>query len=366
MRRLLGVLVAMLVALSIASIPAVSAQETQTTTNSNVVILVSNNEADLTLAEKIAELINAQVVITPWGLYNESVLEEILSLNPELVLIIGGPIAVPPVYEDMLRNDFNITVIRAGGNDRAETCERALNVIREKFPQALGNVTIVVVHGWDYPALMEAMKEKGIVPLIVKNTSIDVRNFRKVMLLWSENYRRFMERFRERLGNGTKLIEVNVTADMAERAINIAQERLELAKKVVENSTLGNPERLLAEAEKKLELAKEAYKDGKYGAALGLAVASKRISDVIIRSATEKTHEKFRKVNVRLKVELRILHRVLERLRNRGVDVSLEEKMLVQAERALKNGNVLLAKGLILQIHKELRKKIHKSRGERP
>ncbi|ENN96699.1 cell wall binding repeat 2-containing protein, partial [Methanocaldococcus villosus KIN24-T80] len=63
------------------------------------VILVSDNQADYLTALNIASLFNdTKVVVTPWGIYNESVVNEILKMKPEQVIIIGGPIAVPDEY----------------------------------------------------------------------------------------------------------------------------------------------------------------------------------------------------------------------------------------------------------------------------
>lgn len=346
----MGLLTTLLMVFSLAGIQEVTAQE-----QGSIVILSSDNEADLTLAQKVAGVINATLVVTKWGVYNESVLEEILNMSPDLVIIIGGPVAVPRMYYDMLK-DFNITVLWANGVDRADTCRKVFEILQDRFPKILENVTIVVVHGWDYPALMEAMKEKGIVPLIVKNATVDIGKFRKIKIIRSRYAEKIMERLRERLGNRTIEVNVNVTAEMAERAIKIAEERVEIAKELVQNSTLPNAKILLKNAEEKLRLAKEKYEEGKYGAAFGLATASKSIAEIIIRSATENVQKKINRETIRLRIELRILERVLNRLKAKGIDVSLEEKLLKEAKVALDHGNIRVAKILIIGIHKELRR----------
>ncbi|BAA30786.1 cell wall-binding repeat-containing protein [Pyrococcus horikoshii] len=367
MRRLLGIFVALVVAFSIAAIPAVSAQDQGTST---IVILSSDNEADMTLAQKIAEILNATLVTTPWGVYNETVLDEIVNLTPDLVIIIGGPIAVPPIYEEALK-DFNVTVLRAGGVDRAETCKKAFEIIRERFPRAFENVTVVVVYGWDYPALMEALKERGIVPLIIKNTTIeDLRKFRKIKIIRSRYAERVMRELKKKLGNNTKEVTVNVTAEIAKRAIKLAEDRLKVAKEVAKNSSKPNVDVLLVNAERDLELAKKAYEEGKYGRAFGLATAARNISEAIIKSATENSQKKLNIGVIRLKIEIRVLERVLNKLKERGVDVSIEEGLLLQAKSALSKGDFRLAKTLIVLIHRELWRDIrelhkakHKTRG---
>jgi len=61
---------------------------------------------------------------------------------------------------------------------------------------------------------------------------------------------------------------------------------------------------------------------------------------------------------------------VLNKLKERGVDVSIEEGLLLQAKSALSKGDFRLAKTLIVLIHRELWRDIrelhkakHKTRG---
>ncbi|AIJ05378.1 cell wall binding domain [Methanocaldococcus bathoardescens] len=127
-KKLLLLLLALLV-------PAVSA------TN---VILVSDNQADYLSAMNIASLFNdTKVVVTPWGIYNESVVDEILKLNPKQVIIIGGPVAVPEEYVEKLEN-LGIEVERVAGKDRYETNKEVIEKFKEKLKE---KKKVVVVHG---------------------------------------------------------------------------------------------------------------------------------------------------------------------------------------------------------------------------
>ena len=45
----------------------------QADTNLSIVVLVSDNEADSALAEDLADVLNATVVMTPWGVYDTNV-----------------------------------------------------------------------------------------------------------------------------------------------------------------------------------------------------------------------------------------------------------------------------------------------------
>ncbi|AXI25596.1 cell wall-binding protein [Methanofervidicoccus sp. A16] len=119
-------------------VPTVSATE---------VFLVSDNPADYGGVVSIAKLLNITVVKTPWGEYSEDVLNKILSLNPERVIIVGGPRAVVDEYVEKL-NSAGITVERIGGKDRYETNAKLIL----KFKNAIRNrVTICICHGYDVP-----------------------------------------------------------------------------------------------------------------------------------------------------------------------------------------------------------------------
>jgi len=117
-------------------VPAVSA---------TTVILVSDNQADYLVANTTASvLVDAKIVVTPWGMYNESLVDEILALNPDRVIIIGGPIAIPENYTDALEK-AGVEVERIGGKTRYETNK----IVIEKFKEKLKGKKkkVIVVHG---------------------------------------------------------------------------------------------------------------------------------------------------------------------------------------------------------------------------
>ncbi|AEF95565.1 cell wall-binding repeat-containing protein [Methanotorris igneus] len=152
-KRLLLLLLALLV-------PTVSA------TN---VILVSDNQADYLTATNIASLFNdTEVVVAPWGIYNESVVNEILKLNPEQVIIIGGPVAVPDEYVEKLEN-LGIKVERIAGKDRYETNKEVI----EKFKEKLKEKKVVVVHG-DVGFLVNISKDTIVILTNGVNLTVDV------------------------------------------------------------------------------------------------------------------------------------------------------------------------------------------------
>ncbi|AEH07218.1 cell wall-binding repeat-containing protein [Methanothermococcus okinawensis] len=136
-----------LIALSASAVSAFSV-------SSKDVILVSDNCADQTAALEIANVLNATVVTTAWGIYNESIVENIKSLNPDKVIIIGGSSAVVDDYVEALNND-GISVERIGGKTRYDTNANITLKFQSKFANTYGNTTICVVHGLDEASLNE-------------------------------------------------------------------------------------------------------------------------------------------------------------------------------------------------------------------
>jgi putative cell wall-binding protein len=85
-----------------------------------VVILVSDNEADLTVAVQLSNELDIPMVITRWGEYEREIVEEIERLKPDLVWIIGEYKAVPLDYRDELKR-LGIDYKVLGGATRQQT-----------------------------------------------------------------------------------------------------------------------------------------------------------------------------------------------------------------------------------------------------
>ncbi|WP_288071945.1 cell wall-binding repeat-containing protein [Pyrococcus sp.] len=370
MRGVLSLLVIGMLILSMSAVPGVTATTSTTTEFSSVVILVSDNEADVTLAEKIAEVINASIVITKWGVYEENVTAEIVSLDPDLVIIIGGPRAVVKAYEEDLEA-LGVTYIRAWGSTRVETAIDTINKISQMFPGFEKKARVAIVHGWDLAGIIHLRGKKFVIPIFIKdssNVSITIINrFNGVEIVKNKQHEKIMEkvkeRIRERVKNVTEETIENITQEIAERAINLAEERVSLAEELVNNMTQQNVTipgviPLLENAKRHLEEAKKAYEEGYYGRAYGLAVASKNIAEAVIRRVSEKVDEKFaRDLAFKLRVRVRVLEKVALRLQAKGANVTEILDKIEQAKEALKNNDINTARQLIAEIEKELRMK---------
>lgn len=134
------------------------------------VILVSDNFADCLVAQTIDENLDEYVLIeSPWGNFSNDTLNEILSENPENVIIIGGIMAVPENYTDALES-LNITVERINGSDRYETNNLTINRFRDLFQ----NKTITIVYGENGDVeLVNITNDTVIILTNGTNTSID-------------------------------------------------------------------------------------------------------------------------------------------------------------------------------------------------
>ncbi len=119
------IFVLLFVIVGISAVSSVSAK-------SMVVILVSDHMADCTVAEALAAELDATIVKTPFNAYDKSVLDDILAINPEEVIIIGGPVAVSPEYYERLI-ERGIDVKRIGGRTRQQTSILVYNEYRQRF-----------------------------------------------------------------------------------------------------------------------------------------------------------------------------------------------------------------------------------------
>lgn len=124
--------------------------------------VVLSSDQDEGIARYLANHLNATLVIIPWGSRDGRYLTEIEALDPEELIIVGGPYAVPPLFEV---GNFR----RYGGKDRVET---ARIILRDFFN--LTNPANVVV----YPSREEVgtfIDEGGEWVVIPANTSVASR-----------------------------------------------------------------------------------------------------------------------------------------------------------------------------------------------
>mgnify|MGYP005857423355 CR=1 FL=1 len=108
MRRRIRFLPALLALLVLGGL--VSAQE------ASIIILVSDNPADLAAANTLAEKINVKVVVTPWGNLSDEAVQKINASGAAEVYVVGGNVSIPDAEVKI-----KIKVKRFAGEDRYHT-----------------------------------------------------------------------------------------------------------------------------------------------------------------------------------------------------------------------------------------------------
>jgi len=84
-------------------------------------ITVLSSDQDYDIAKLVTESMEASLVVTQWGELTSEDVQKIDDANPEKLIIIGGPYAVPQRAESL-----GISSERVGGGDRIETARLAL------------------------------------------------------------------------------------------------------------------------------------------------------------------------------------------------------------------------------------------------
>lgn len=238
------------------------------------VILVSDNSADLVMAELVSNLTGYPVVVAPWGVYDPTVTAKILSEPPEKVIIIGGPLAVLLDYEADL-NASNITVIRWGGKTRYDTNMavigglKGLGITLRKQVFAIGSDTACV-----QTALKLALEEKAAIIYLTKPTG-NISGGKIVVPQWANI-------------SGPEVVKVTITNWTAEMRIKEVEGKLNLLLSFIN----GTPGEVLGKyvdsAKELLAEAKDAYAKGDYVEAYQLAnLAGEKVEFAIKQAALD-------------------------------------------------------------------------------
>ncbi|KPU62624.1 hypothetical protein EP1X_07975 [Thermococcus sp. EP1] len=344
----------------------------------SIVILVSDNEADSALAEDLASILNATIVVTTWGVYDTNVTAEIMSYAPDKVIIIGGPDAVPKEYETDL-NELGIPYVRWYGEDRYETNLEVIKYALEEYPELFVNIKIVIAHGRDLGAIkqVKGIQGKKFVIYVDKNLTNQTEIIGTLLktktviiikspLMDNETAEMIRERVRERVQNGNITEEdIGITPEMAWEAIEIAINRTETAKEVLDNLTIPSATKLLELAEKEIQIAKESYNEGNYGKAYGQAIAAKAHAEAVIRLAGKEWRNVMHaKVDIQLEREVYKLEIKLKVLTKAGIDVTEISEKIEAAKNAIQAGDYESARELIEQAKNMLRDAFMQGRGK--
>ncbi|MBI5253903.1 MAG: hypothetical protein HY930_05865 [Euryarchaeota archaeon] len=257
-----------------------------TSAQTNVIILVSDNPADLAVANTLAEKINVKVVVTPWGTLSDEAVQKITASGAAEVYVVGGSVAVPDAEVGI-----KIKVKRFAGEDRYHT-----SALIAKEWKNCSEVFVAV--GDDDQGIQDAgtkAKVKKCPVVFVRPDSVpssvaaSIENLSAstAVLIPTPNMQvaEIKSKIRAR-GVG----EINETKidfkQRAAKAIEDAEAAIARAEgnttEVADGRTTAAA-RLVINAKKHLEAAKVAFGAEKYGEAFGLATAAKNQAENSIK-----------------------------------------------------------------------------------
>jgi putative cell wall-binding protein len=308
------------------------------------VILVSDNEADSAVAATVESVKGIKVVVTPWGKFNQSVVDQIRELGPEEVLIIGGPAAVPSAYETALLEFTN--TVRVAGKDRYATAARVLDLFRDDFK----GKGAIAAYGYDKKGIEKALKKAKAQGMVV--VFVDLGRVPWEVQKALENAGISHLEVEESPNMNTTEIKDDVEDDVGEvrftgvdRALRASEQIQEAKKEISEaeekiaelNVTATAPLELLNNAKEHLKRAEEAFNESKYGEAFGLAVAAEHLADNA-EDIAEEVAEYWEESREELK---ELQEKVSEKIEDLREDIiELEEKVLKAEEKGVNTSDI--------------------------
>ncbi|ASJ09617.1 hypothetical protein A3L11_10385 [Thermococcus siculi] len=359
----------------------------------DIVILVTDNEADLAMAYSVAGILDADVVVSPWGTYDPAVSAEILSRGAEMVIIIGGPVAVPDDYTSDF-SDFGIPYERWYGETRYETNLAVIEGLKTEFPEAFARIEVVMVaNGRDGLALREYIEAVKIGPLGAYGTPMilltdsgradeTLEALGQFTILKGLVYmgtfegdepmfplnRDWMSDFaRGRFGEGVTIEEKATSPGLRDtREVLLAvQNKTERAEELLDGLQIPAARMKLESAKGLIEQAWSEYRAGNYGKAYRLAMVASGDADFVIARAYREIMTIYQgSAKMRLERRLFQFGVMLKVLESNGYDVSDIEALLQQAREALNRGDYSrVLNDLIPQIKMKLAEKTIRRHG---
>ncbi len=340
-----------------------------------LVILVSDNEADSAVAQNVADLLGAQLIVSPWGgTYDPAASAEILSIDPDRVIIIGGgPVAVPEEYTEDLE-EFGIPYERWYGETRYETNLAVIEGgLRDEFPAVFGEIkTVVLSNGRDVLAMEKYLEAMKLDPQGFEGGEADPRPHRRggegkpddggagrlqrhsggqvpghpsghgggprspsTGISWGGLDEVTFLRLR---GEDPHLLPRG--GDEVHALLLSVQNKTERAGgELLDGLQVPAAIKRLERAKEALQMAWDAYNSGEYSEAYRLAVVADFNADFVISRAYSEMRTVYQgSVRMRLEIEIHRLEIMVNVLRGKGYDVSELESLIAQAEKALSRG----------------------------
>lgn len=355
----------------------------------NLVILVSDNEADMAVAKNVAGILGARVVVSPWGTYNPVASAEILTINPDRVIIIGGPVAVPEEYPKDLES-FGIPYERWYGETRYETNLAVIKMLKEEFREAFEEIKYaIIVNGRDAIAieaystrllseffsdgtdgksiliLTDVEKaDETIQALDELNSLVEVKyaatysgtiNLKPMFPLNDDLISSYLKkRFGSDYYPSMDMLAPYSTA-VYQLLVNV-QNKTNRAEKLLDGLQIPDARKKLDEAKKFMTLAWAQYKEGNYAMAYELAMKANFDADFVISRSYSEINTIYQgSAKLQMTREILQLEIMVNVLQKKGYDVTEIKALIEQAKEALNKGDyTTLLKELIPRIKTEI------------
>lgn len=332
------------------------------------VILVSDNAADHTLAQYLANITGAIVVTTTWGIYDPNVTAEIIGYSPDQVIIIGGPDAVVSQYAADLE-EYNITVYRWWGANRYETDLAVIENASAMF--GINFNGSVMVAGNDTAAMKLALKlalqNRSMIVYVNASTNatalMEKLQIRNTVMVQTQASEKIMEKIKEELREcncQAKEIEANVSASETLMLMEKLQERIAAIEEIANLTNSTQLKEELQAIEKLMEQANSSLQAGNYTEAYQLMLKLQVQTEMLLKLSHKemefalKDHQEIGLEREYLKLEAQV--EVLAKL---GYNVTNITQVMEQLKEAIQNGDYKEAKKLIKEV-KFMIKEIYK------
>jgi len=340
-------------------------------TSEVIVILVSDNPADLAIAISLAVSINATVVVTPWGMFNETAAINVVGELPDKVIIIGGPVAVPETYAQIFQ-DLGISVERIGGSDRYETNELILDWMLSNNVEIKPD-KVVLIHGLDLAALEQALDlvvEGEFLVLLVKDENVtEVAELvekiapSKVEVIESPminitSVQLFLQ------GNISIAVEVTVShtlaisiRERARKAIEEANEKLSEATQLANDLTLVDVEisHSIETATSLLNQAIEHFNNGEFELALELSLDVLHLSNKIVHKVNLVISTGQADLASSLEFKLELYIEMLHIIQTKGVNITRSINITKEIEICIKRKEYDKAQQFMSQLEEAIK-----------
>lgn len=333
------------------------------------VILVSDNAADHTLAQYLANLTGAIVVTTTWGIYDPNVSAEILQYSPAQVIIIGGPDAVVSQYLTDLE-EYNVTVYRWWGANRYETDLAVLLNASSMFGIKFNGS--VMVAGNDTAAMRLALKlalqNRSMIIYVNSSTNatalMEKLQIRNAVMVQTKASERIMEKIKEELREcncQAKEVRANVSANETLMLMEKLQERIRTIEEIANMTNSTELKERLQLIEKLMEGVNSSIKSGNYTEAYQLMLKIQAQTEMALKLSYKEmefalsNHESLALEREYLKLEAQV-----KALAELGYNVTNITQAMEQLKEAIKNGDYKDAKALIKEIKRMIKETYRK------